>query len=99
MFVPHSYAFQIETTTRAIFHCDRGGIGGIADADFIESNPFIAITIVLGNFYNKIDINTKSKIDKFIEDYYSEMGKSIKDIGEDTIKKIIKEFNDIIRTI
>lgn len=99
MFNPQKYAFQIETTTRAIFKCERYGLGVIAESDFIERNPFIAITTVLGNFYNKMDTKSKVKIDEFIESYHLEMGKSIVEIGEEEIKKIIQEFNEIIRTV
>lgn len=98
MFNPYRYAFQIETTVKAIFKCERYGIGMIAESNFIEKNPFIAITAVLGNFYNKMDIKSKEKVDEFIESYYLEMGKSIIEIGEDKIKKIIKEFNEIVKT-
>lgn len=65
MFKTHDYAFQIEVTIKAIFNCDKYDIGGIADANFIERQPFIAIALVLGNFYNKIDISYKEKIDDF----------------------------------
>jgi hypothetical protein len=99
MFTIHDYAFQIETTTRAIFNCDRYGFGGIADADFIEKQPFIAISIVLGNFYNKIDSNSKNEIDDFFEKYYSEVGKGISEIGKEKIERIIKDFNYIVSKI
>ncbi|HEY8361990.1 MAG TPA: hypothetical protein VIK77_03795 [Tissierellaceae bacterium] len=99
MFDTSKYAFQIETTFRAIFKCERFGIGVLAEPYFIEKNPFIAITTVLGNYYNKIDKKSKEKIDEFIENYHLEMGKSIEEIGEEKIKKIIKEFNDIVRTV
>ncbi len=99
MFKPHDYAFQIETTTRAVFNCDRYGFGGIVDTDFIEKQPFIAISIVLGNFYNKIDSNSKEKIDEFFQKYYEEIGKSIPKIGEEKIKNIVKDFNNIVATI
>ena len=36
MFKFHNYAFQIEVTVKAMFNCDRYGIGGIADSNFIE---------------------------------------------------------------
>ncbi|NLV75402.1 MAG: hypothetical protein GX023_00150 [Tissierellia bacterium] len=99
MFKTHDYAFQIEVTIKAIFNCDKYDIGGIADANFIERQPFIAIALVLGNFYNKIDISYKEKIDDFFGKYYSEMGKSISEIGEDKIKEIVKDFNSIVSTI
>ncbi|MBU5255694.1 hypothetical protein [Tissierella praeacuta] len=99
MFKPYDYAFQIEVTVRAIFNCKKYELGGIADANFIEKNPFIAIAIVLGNFYNKVDGSFKERIDEFLNKYYLEMGKSILEIGEEKIKNIMKDFNNIIATI
>ncbi|WP_313757490.1 hypothetical protein [Tissierella sp.] len=99
MFKPYDYAFQIEVTVRAIFNCKKYELGGIADANFIEKNPFIAIAIVLGNFYNKVDGSFKERIDEFLNKYYLEMGKSILEIGEEKIKNIMKDFNSIIATI
>lgn len=99
MFKPHDYAFQIEVTVKAIFNCNKYELGGIADANFIEKDPFIAIAIVLGNFYNKVDGTFKEKIDEFFNKYYLEMGKSILNIGEEKIKSIVKDFNSIVATI
>lgn len=98
MLMPYNYAFQIETTIRAIFNCKKFGLGVIAEKDFIEKNPFIPIVMVLGNFYNKMDDNSKGKIDDYIETYHWLMDKSIEEIGEERIKNIIKEFNDIVST-
>lgn len=99
MFKPHDYAFQIEVTVKAIFNCSKYELGGIADANFIEKDPFIAIAIVLGNFYNKIDGSFKEKIDEFFNKYYLEMGKGISEIGEEKIKNIVKDFNNIVRAV
>jgi len=99
MFKPHDYAYQIEATVKAIFKCEKYELGGIADANFIEKDPFIAIAFVLGNFYNKVDRSFKEKIDEFLNVYYLDMGKSISEIGEERIKSIVKDFNNIIATI
>lgn len=99
MFKPHDYAFQIEVTVKAIFNCKKFELGGIADANFIEKDPFIAIALVLGNFYNKVDRSFKEKIDEFLNVYYLEMGKSISEIGEEKIKNIVRDFNNIVATI
>ncbi len=99
MFDTRKYAFQIETTFRAIFKSERYGLGVIAESYFIEKNPFIAIATVLGNYYNKLDNKSKEKIDQFVEGYHLDMGKSIEEIGEEKIKKIIHDFNDIVRTV
>ncbi len=99
MFKPYNFAFQIETTIRSIFNCKEFGLGVIANTEFIENNPFIPMVMVLGNFYNKIDDNSKVKIDDFIEKYNWLMGKTIEEIGEEKIKAIIKEFNTIVATV
>ncbi|MFW5648014.1 MAG: hypothetical protein ACOCG5_02920 [Candidatus Alkaliphilus sp. MAG34] len=99
MFKPHNYAYQIEVTIHSIFKNEKDGIGGIADASFIEKNPFIAIAFMLGNFYNKVHISFKKKIDNFFAKYYTEMGKSMSEIGEETVKSIAKDFIDIVSTI
>lgn len=99
MFKAHDYAFQIETTTRAIFKTDSFGLGLVADSDFIENNPFIAISLVLGNYYNKLDAASKVKIDDFIERYHWLMDKTIEEMGETKIKEIIKEFNEIVASV
>lgn len=99
MFKPHDYAQQIEVTLKALFKRDRFEIGGIVDANFIERNPFIAIAFALGNFYNKADTSFKNRIDEFFEVNYSEMGKSMGEIGEEKLKRIVEEFKDIVATI
>ena len=99
MFKPQDYAYQIEVTLKALFKREKYEIGGIVDSNFIERNPFIAIAFALGNFYNKADVSFKTKIDEFFEVYYSEMGKSMEEIGEEKIKRIVKDFKDIVSTI
>lgn len=99
MFKPHNYAFQIEVTVHSVFKNEKCGIGGIADAGFIERNPFIAIALVLGNFYNKVHISFKERIDDFFAKYYTEMGKSISEMREETIRNIVKDFIDIVSKI
>lgn len=99
MFKTHDYAFQIQTTTKAVFKTDEFGLGVVADTDFIEKNPFISISLVLGNFYNKLDRQSKVKIDDFIERYYWLMDKTIEELGEEKIQDIIKEFNEIVASV
>lgn len=99
MLKPHDYAKQIEVTLQALFNRKRFEIGGLVDANFIERNPFIAIAFALGNFYNKADATFKQRIDEFFEVNYSEMGKSMKEIEEEKLNKLVEEFKEIIKTI
>jgi len=99
MFNPYDYAFQIGVTVRAIFKCNEYELACVANENFIEKQPFIAMSFVLGNFYNRADDSFKAEIDEFFQKYCLDMYKSIWEIGEEKIKYIIKDFNDIVATI
>lgn len=99
MFDPKDYAYQIDVTLQAIFKCRKFELGGIADANFIEKHPFIAIAFALGNYYNKADPSFKEKIEEFLNVFYLDMGKSMAEIGEERTKKLVEDFKEIIATI
>lgn len=93
------YAYQIEVTLKSIYKCDRYGVGGIVDRNFIERQPFIAISLGLGNFFNGADPSFKETIDGFIGKYYMDMGKTMEDMGSQRTKEMVREFNNIMSTI
>ena len=99
MFKLYDYAFQIEVTVKAVFNCGKYELVSIYDANFIEKRPFVSMAFVLGNFYNRADINHKVKIDEFFHKNSLDMDKSISEIGEEKIKIIIEDFKDIVSTI
>lgn len=101
MFKAKDYAFKIKTTLNAIFdiESEKFGLGLVSSIDFIEKNPFIPMSMILGNYYNKLGDKEKMKIDDFIETYSWLMGKSIEEIGEEKIKEIISDFNEIVATV
>jgi|SRR5699024_11898885 len=99
MFDTRKFAIQIQATTRTIFKCDENGIGGLANIEQIENDPFSTILFVVGNYYNKIDQCSKKKVDLFVGAYVDQLHKSIQDLGEENIKSIISEFNEIIKTV
>lgn len=65
----HAYAIQIEIILRSLFHCGRGGMAGIIDADFIESHLYAGITAGLGYLYATAGDDKMQEIDSFISDY------------------------------
>lgn len=97
----HTYAQKIEDLTRQVFHCDKfqGDIGGIAETNFIEGNPFIPIIAVIGNLYNKVDDEGRDIINEFVKKYDWETKKSISDFTEKEIKEIIEQFTNIVNLI
>lgn len=99
MFNTKHYAIQIEATAKTIFKFDISKIGGLADVKQIEKDPFSTILFILGNYYNKIDESSRRKVDLFVGAYTDQFNKSIEELGQDNIKMIIEEFNEIIRTV
>lgn len=90
----HSYALQIESIFRRVLDLtDRGGFGGLADADFCERNPFIAISVILSKSYTA---SNKGIIDELISSYYWDVGKSISEVGESRIKEIIEKVKEVL---
>jgi len=63
----HAMAIGIEHDMRNVLNVDRGGLGGIANADYIERNVRPAMAIVLSQYYND---NNKTCIDNFLDKYY-----------------------------
>jgi hypothetical protein len=86
-----SYAIEIEHIIREIFSCERFGFGGVANSDFIRSQPFTAIIAALAYQFATADVNHRSEIEKFIEDnsFYSDF--SIDELlSFETSEKIIE---------
>lgn len=69
------YAVSIEHDITRVFECERFGFAGIANSDFIRSNPLAAILATCGFIYAQVNDENKSRVEKFIEDtrFYWEM--------------------------
>lgn len=97
MYIPHNDALKIESGLKKIFKEDDSpglGLGGIINADFCEKKPLIAIISGLAKVYSS---NNKQKIDSFIMKNMENINFSIKEVGEEKIDMIIKEFKSLIK--
>ena len=99
MFNAYNYAYQIEATVKAVFKSGDYELVSICNANFIEKRPFVSLAFVLGNFYNSIDSRHKAEIDEFFHKYSLDMDKSILEIGEEKIKRIIEDFKNIVAIV
>ncbi|NMA86101.1 MAG: hypothetical protein GX968_02115 [Tissierellia bacterium] len=99
MFKPKDYAFQIETTVKAVFKCGEYELVSIYDSRFIEQQPFVSMAFVLGNFYNRAGSRHKAEIDEFFHKNSLIMNKSISEIGEENMENIIQDFKNIVSTV
>lgn len=66
----HVYAIKVEHVLRNILGLtDRGGIGGIIDADYIELDILSAITCAIGFIYANGTNKTEEKIAEYLNKY------------------------------
>lgn len=94
------YSLNLEKTIRSVFNCERGGMGGIAEANIIRSSPYLCMVATLTYLYKDKDIVTQGKIEKFIDDYsyYSNhrIVEIIEEVNEEEFQNIISDFEKII---
>jgi hypothetical protein len=93
----HGYAVSIEHKLRNIFKCERGGLGGIIDADYIDSNPFSAMGCAIAVFYNTNE--NKIMIDNFLNQFYFYNDKSIIEIGKKEFDNMNDGFDDLLKKL
>jgi hypothetical protein len=83
------YAVSIEHSMSRVFNCNRGGVGGPVDSDYIRKHPYAAMCCALTAIY-AIDPEKKSAIEMFVEDNMSYANWSIDDlVSFDTSEKVI----------
>ena len=62
------YAVSMEHDMSRVFGCNRGGMSGIVDSDFIRRNSLAAVLMTCGYIYGLVDDLGKRTIEKFIEE-------------------------------
>ncbi|MDF2537159.1 MAG: hypothetical protein K0S76_180 [Herbinix sp.] len=65
---PQAYAHPFEYIMCKVFHCDRGGACGMADADFIRRNPHTAVVATCMYIYANANETKKREIEDFLSD-------------------------------
>ena len=70
-----SYAVGIEHDMSRVFGCERYGMAGIVDSDFVRRNSLAAVLMTCGYIYGLVDDLGKKTIENFIEEtsFYWEM--------------------------
>lgn len=63
MRIKHDEALRLEYLVRAVFDCDRAGMGGYIDANHFASNPFDAALIAIAPLWNN---GNTEELEKFL---------------------------------
>lgn len=65
-----SYAVQIEHIMSSVFKCERYGIGGLVNSDYIRKHPYAAMVATLTYRYYDLEHQANKFIDKYC--YYAD---------------------------
>lgn len=65
---PQEYAVRIEHGMRNAFECERGGMGGLVNSDFVRQYPFAAMMCTVTYLYGRGKISEPDAT-KFFENY------------------------------
>ena len=89
-----NHAVNIEFILRDVFNCERYGLGGIVNSDFIRKQPFTAIACGLSFLYATAEFESQLEIINFIEEYsfFSEMSIDFI-LSFDTSSKVVNGIN------
>ena len=91
MRVKHGDAVVLEAIVRGVFNCERGGMGGLIDADHFEREPFDAAIIAIAPLWQK---SNSKEIGEFL--FKWELVLRDKNTKDEIIKTYIDELRNLI---
>lgn len=93
----HSVAVSIEMSIRGMLNCERFGLGGIVDADYIEyGGMYTAIACGLASKYTLFN---KDKIDRFLESLSEYDKKELSQIGMEKSEQVLSNLDELIKEL
>ena len=91
MRIKHGGAVVLEAIVRGVFNCERGGMGGLIDADHFEREPFDAAIIAIAPLWQK---SNSKEIGEFL--FKWELVLRDKNTKDEIIKTYIDELRNLI---
>lgn len=95
----HNYALALENYFRRKFHYEeRGGMGGLIDADHLEYEPVITSVMLLSSLFvgKNIDDPEYDKIKKFILKYSPIMNKKMHEMTNIELESFVKDVKSVL---
>lgn len=93
--ISHSDAISLESIVREVFDCNRGGVMGVADADYLERFPLEAAIAIFAPLYK--DQKDIPEIDAFMDEYGSLFHYRKDDVTVDTVKEYIDRLKVLVK--
>lgn len=94
--INHSEAIELEHIVRNLYQCNRGGVSGMADADYFEGHPIQAAVLVVAYIHAKGLETSSTQYDEFLCKYESIFEHLEKNDVDQEIRNYIDELEDIV---
>ena len=91
MRIKHGDAVVLEAIVRGVFNCERGGMGGLIDADHFEREPFDAAIIAIAPLWQK---SNSKEVEEFLFNW--ELILRDKNAKDENINTYIDELQNLI---
>jgi hypothetical protein len=94
--ISHSDAIELEYQVRRLYHCNRGGVSGMADADYFERHPIQAAVLIIAYIHANGMESGPYQYDEFLTKYENLFEYSEKCNIRYVIKDYISELENIV---
>lgn len=94
MKISHEQAFVLEHIVRKAYQCDRGGVVGLAEADFLEYSPLSAAVAVLAPLSLNHSDEDLTDVSDFWGKYRYEL--SHDEFNSELIDQYIEDLREIV---
>ena len=97
--INHNDAIELEHEVRRLYGCDRGGVSGMADADYFEVNPLQAAILIFAPKYRHSRWSRKEipDITEFLSRYDNYFTGDDNEYDSEIVDRYIRELEGLIR--
>lgn len=92
----HNDAIRLEYEVRRLYKCDRAGISGMADADYIEGRPIQAAVLVVAYIHANHMECEPYQYDEFLNKYEIIFNYPEENDAKNEVDRYIEELSAIV---
>ena len=94
--INHNDAIKLEHQVRRLYGCDRGGVSGMADADYFEGHPIQAAVLVVSYIHANHRESGPYQFDEFLNKYETIFEYPDENNAADEVRNYIDELSSIV---
>lgn len=92
-----SVRFETEHQVRRLYGCDRGGVSGMADADYFEDHPIQAAVLVVSYIHANYRESGPYQFDEFLNKYETIFEYPDENNAADEVRNYIDKLSSIVK--